>query len=68
MIMKKVLRVDSSVKDFETFLQMIYLYFTQPRKDEICSILLSQSKKHDSILRQDPQTFFSDTAFKDYLQ
>ena len=24
----------SSVKDFETFLQLMYLYYTQPRKDE----------------------------------
>ncbi|HET9434088.1 MAG TPA: pitrilysin family protein, partial [Chitinophagaceae bacterium] len=52
----------SSVKDFETFLQMMYLYYTQPRKDEgLFKSFVTKNKAALQFVRQDPQTWFQDS-------
>lgn len=56
---------NSSVKDFETFLQLIYLYFTQPRKDEqLFSAFVSSQKSFVQNMRANPFAYFSDTVTK----
>ncbi|MBD0297448.1 MAG: insulinase family protein, partial [Flavisolibacter sp.] len=55
----------SSVKDFETFLQLIYLYFTQPRKDEsLFRSYVTKQKGSFQFLKQNPQFFYQDTLMK----
>jgi zinc protease len=55
----------SSVKDFETFLQMMYLYYTQPRKDEVLfNSFISKNKASLQFVKQDPQTWYQDTLSK----
>jgi zinc protease len=55
----------SSVKDFETFLQMTHLYFTSPRKDQaLFNSFITKQKSSLQYIKQDPQTFFSDTVSK----
>jgi zinc protease len=52
----------SSVKDFETFLQMMYLYYTQPRKDEgLFKSFVTKNKAALQFVRQNPQTWFQDS-------
>jgi zinc protease len=55
----------SSVKDLETFLQLVYLYFTQPRKDAgaFQSFVTSQKGIYQN-LKANPNAFFSDTLTK----
>jgi zinc protease len=55
----------SNQKDFETFLQLVYLYFTQPRKDEVLfqSFITSQ-KAMAKNLKDNPFNYFSDTLTK----
>ena len=55
----------SNRKDFETFLQLMYLYFTQPRKDEVLfqSYITSQ-KAMLKNLKDNPFNYFSDTLTK----
>ena len=56
---------NSSVKDFETFLQLINLYFTQPRKDEsLFNSYISKQKSQLQFLKSNPQFFFQDTLGK----
>jgi zinc protease len=55
----------SSVKDFETFLQLVNLYFTQPRRDEtLFNSMVNQSKAMLQFLKGNPQVFFQDTLAK----
>lgn len=55
----------SSVKDFETFLQMLNLYFTAPRKDKaLFNSFVTKQKAQLQFLMQDPQAFFADTVSK----
>ena len=55
----------SSVKDFETFLQMIHLYFTQPRKDEsLFQSYVVSEKASIQNLKENPFNYFSDTLSK----
>lgn len=55
----------SSVKDFETFLQMMYLYYTQPRKDEgLFKSFVTKNKAGLQFVKQDPQTWFQDSLGK----
>ena len=55
----------SSVKDFETFLQMMYLYYTQPRKDEgLYKSFVTKNKSALQFIKQDPQTWFQDSLGK----
>lgn len=53
----------SSVKDFETALQLTYLYFTEPRKD---SVLFRSAMEHSKSVfaREDrsPEKIFADTV------
>jgi zinc protease len=50
-------------KDLETALQLVYLYFTQPRKDvEVYKGLLSQEKATLANRSNDPPSVFSDTV------
>ena len=49
-------------KDLETALQLVYLYFTQPRKDvEVYKGLISQEKAALATRSNDPSSVFSDT-------
>lgn len=55
----------SSVKDFETFLQLMYLYYTQPRKDEaLFRAFVSKNKAQFQFLKLAPQAWYQDTLFK----
>jgi zinc protease len=55
----------SSVKDFETFLQLMYLYYTQPRKDEgLFKSFIGKNKAALQFAMQDPQTWYQDTLNK----
>lgn len=55
----------SSVKDFETFLQMMYLYFTHPRRDETrFKSYINNQKASLQFLSKDPGASYSDTVQK----
>jgi len=55
----------SSVKDFETMLQLVNLYLTQPRKDEaLLKSYVNNAKAYLPFAKQDPQTYFQDTLQK----
>lgn len=55
----------SSVKDFETFLQLVNLYFTQPRRDDkLFQSFISTQKAFVQNLRDNPASYFSDTLTK----
>ena len=55
----------SSIKDFETFLQLTNLYFTAPRKDEgLFKSFVNKEKGMVKFLKDDPQSFFQDTLMK----
>lgn len=55
----------SSIPDFETFLQLTYLYFTQPRRDEtLFHSFVKKQKGSLQFLRQNPQVYFQDTLTK----
>ncbi len=59
----------SSNKDFETMLQLIYLYATAPRKDE--ALFNAWKEKQKSAVQfalQDPQTTFVDTFYQTLFQ
>ena len=56
---------NSSVKDFETFLQLINLYFTQPRRDEpLFNSYITKMKGQLQFLKANPRYFFQDTISK----
>ena len=53
----------SSVKDFETLLQLMYLYYTQPRKDEaLFKSYISKNKSMLQFVMQNPQAWYADTV------
>jgi zinc protease len=55
----------SSVKDFETFLQLMYLYYTQPRKDEaLFKSFITKNKSMLQFIKQNPQAWYQDTLTK----
>ncbi len=55
----------SSVKDFETYLQLMYLYFTQPRKDEgLFKSFINNQKASLQFLSKNPQASYQDTLQK----
>ncbi|MEO6316554.1 MAG: insulinase family protein [Chitinophagaceae bacterium] len=55
----------SSVKDFETFLQLIYLYFTEPRKDvALFNAYISKQKSAIEFLSKNPNASYQDTLNK----
>lgn len=60
---------NSSIKDFETMLQVVNLYFTSPRKDE--SLFNGWKEKQKSQMQfamADPQTAFIDTFYQTLYQ
>ncbi|MFA8300921.1 MAG: M16 family metallopeptidase [Hyphomicrobiales bacterium] len=55
----------ASPKDFETFLQTLYLNFTAPRKDEKAyQTYISNITSYISNLKANPQYYFKDTLSK----
>ncbi len=59
----------SSVKDFETMLQLIYLYLTSSRKDEaLFNAWKEKQKSAVQFAMQDPQTAFVDTFYQTLYQ
>ena len=55
----------SNVKDFETFLQLMYLYYTQPRKDEgLFKSFVNKNKSMLQFIKQNPQAWYMDTLTK----
>lgn len=55
----------SSVKDFETFLQLVNLYITQPRKDEaLFRSFITKQKSQLQFLKANPRYFYQDTMLK----
>ncbi|HEX6332915.1 MAG TPA: insulinase family protein [Flavisolibacter sp.] len=55
----------SSVKDFETFLQLVNLYFTEPRKDEaLFKSMVTKQKGMLQFIKASPQVFYQDTLMK----
>lgn len=63
--MEEGVQGNCSVKDFETFLQLIYLYFTQPRKDEqLFHSFISAQKSFVQNLKANPFAYFTDTVTK----
>jgi zinc protease len=58
----------SSVKDFETMLQLTYLKLTDPRKDEaLAKGAISSQKSQLTFLANNPQVSFIDTLFRVYF-
>lgn len=56
---------NSSVKDFETFLQLVNLYFTHPRKDEsLFNSAVTKQKAQIQFLKANPQFYYLDTVGK----
>jgi len=54
-----------SVKDFETFLQLMYLYFTQPRRDEaLFKSFITKNKSMLQFIKQNPQVWYQDTIIR----
>jgi len=54
----------SSVKDFETMLQLTYLYFTAPRKDTaLFKSYIQKNKKQLAFLSANPQVTFIDSLY-----
>ncbi|MEO5648255.1 MAG: insulinase family protein, partial [Chitinophagaceae bacterium] len=54
----------SSVKDMETMFQLMYLYFTAPRKDTaLFRSFVQKNKSQFAMLGANPQTAFIDTLF-----
>ena len=52
----------SSIKDFETALQIMYLYFTNVRKDfDVFNGILTQEKANLANRSKSPESIFSDT-------
>ena len=55
----------SSVKDFETYLQLVYLYYTNPRKDEsLFKSYINNQKASLRFLSKDPGASYQDTLQK----
>src|SRR5215475_1562657 len=55
----------SSTKEVETFLQLVYLYFTQPRKDEkLFQNFVTSQKSFLQNIRSNPFAYFGDTLAK----
>lgn len=59
----------SSVKDFETMLQLVYLYINTPRKDEaLFNAWKEKQKSATQFAMANPQTAFIDTLYKTLYQ
>jgi len=54
-----------SVKDFEVFMQLVYLYYTEPRKDEkLFETFINTQKTYVKNIMANPNAFFEDTLSK----
>ena len=63
--MEEGVQGSSSVKDLETFLQLIYLYFTQPRMDEqLFQSYINAQKSFLQNAQANPFQYFGDTLTK----
>ncbi|MCK9423149.1 MAG: insulinase family protein [Bacteroidales bacterium] len=59
------LRGNSTPKDFEALLQLIYLYFEEPRKDSSAfEAFMSQMSNQMKFMKSSPVMTFYDTLFK----
>ncbi|MEO5781653.1 MAG: insulinase family protein, partial [Ginsengibacter sp.] len=55
----------SSIKDAETMLQLMYLYFTSPRKDvALFNSFIQKNKSQLAFIGANPQVAFIDTLYK----
>ena len=55
----------SSIKDAETMLQLMYLYFTSPRKDvALFNSFVQKNKSQLAFIGANPQVAFIDTLYK----
>ncbi len=53
----------SSVKDFETFLQLVHLYFTAPRKDaKLFQSYINTQKGFIQNMKSNPNSYFADSV------
>lgn len=58
-----------SPKDFETLLQLVYLYFAEPRKDTAAyQAFMSKTKNQIKFFRSSPQIAFSEALVKTISQ
>lgn len=58
-------RGNSTPKDFETLLQLVYLYFDGPRKDSTAfRAFMSQMENQTKFMKSNPMMAFYDTLFK----
>jgi len=56
---------NSSIKDLETFFQLVHLYFTEPRKDEtLFKAFIAQEKGFIQNMKANPSNYFADTLSK----
>lgn len=56
---------NSTVKDFETMLQLLYLKLTQPRKDaDLFKAFVNKQKMQLQFMAANPQVAFIDTLYK----
>ncbi len=56
---------NSTPKDFETMMQLVYLYFDQPRKDTTAfKAFMSQMENQMKFMKSSPIMTFYDTLFK----
>jgi zinc protease len=54
----------SSVKDFETMLQLLHLYVNEPRKDtSLFKSFISKGKSQTAFMKANPQVAFIDTFY-----
>jgi len=62
---KEGFRGNSTPKDFETMMQLVYLYFEQPRKDTTAfKAFMSQMENQMKFMKSSPIMSFYDTLFK----
>ncbi len=62
---KEGFRGNSTPKDFETLMQLVYLYFDQPRKDTTAfKAFMSQMENQVKFMKSNPVMTFYDTLFK----
>ncbi len=62
---KEGFRGNATPKDFETMMQLVYLYFDQPRKDSTAfKAFMSQMENQMKFMKSNPIMTFYDTLFK----
>jgi zinc protease len=62
---KEGFRGSSTPRDFETMMQLVYLYFDQPRKDTTAfKAFMSQMENQMKFMKSSPIMTFYDTMFK----